>query len=214
MMEARHFYLAVADAATQKVPTVAAFATAAAAAAASPVRAAGLAVACGDRASLDECAVGLAGSGFEVILAHSDLSQSELEAAAGRVTAAAAAAAAGAQGAAAAAAQGDAAGGSGRPAPFAFVATDAALRALPRESPLGVPLLIHFDPPTTREAHALRLAAAFGAGKRRAGRGGGIAVHIAVAGELEAFRAAEAAVGAPISELPVHIPSLFAPPPP
>jgi len=202
-MEARHYYLAVSDS-SQKMPTVAAFATAASAAAAG-----GLVVACSDRASLDECAAGLAGSGFDVVLAHSDLSQRELEAAAGRMAAAAVAVAA--QGDAAGAAPGDAAGGSGRPPTLAFVATDAALRALPREAPpLGAPLLICLDPPTTREVHALRLAAAFGAGRRRAGRGGGgIVVHIAVAGELEAFRAAEAAVGAPISELPVHIPSLF-----
>ncbi|KAF8058872.1 hypothetical protein HT031_005440 [Scenedesmus sp. PABB004] len=100
-----------------------------------------------------------------------------------------------------------------------LVASDACLRGLARELlPVGLPLLVNFDLPGSKDALSRRLAAVFGSSKERGRRGAGggagacVAVDFVAAGEAAAFRARERLGGVAVQEMPVHVPDIFARP--
>eukprot|EP00882_Tetradesmus_deserticola_P012081 GHRQ01012797.1.p1 GENE.GHRQ01012797.1~~GHRQ01012797.1.p1 ORF type:complete len:269 (+),score=97.30 GHRQ01012797.1:742-1548(+) len=92
-----------------------------------------------------------------------------------------------------------------------LVASDVCLRGLPRELlPVGLPLLIQYDLPASKDVLSRRIGAVFGSSKERGRRAGRqVVIDFVAAGEVAAFRARERLSSAPVMEMPVHVPDIF-----
>ncbi|WIA19248.1 hypothetical protein OEZ85_003885 [Tetradesmus obliquus] len=92
-----------------------------------------------------------------------------------------------------------------------LVASDACLKGLPRDLlPLGLPLLIQYDLPASKDVLSRRIGAVFGSSKERGRRAGRqVVIDFVAAGEVAAFRARERLSSAPVMEMPVHVPDMF-----
>lgn len=92
-----------------------------------------------------------------------------------------------------------------------LVASDACLKGLPRDLlPLGLPLLIQYDLPASKDVLSRRIGAVFGSSKERGRRAGRqVVIDFVAAGEVAAFRARERLSSAPVMEMPVHVPDIF-----
>lgn len=93
--------------------------------------------------------------------------------------------------------------------PAILVSTDAGLKCVSREQlPLGLPVLLQYDLPAAKDAQQRRIAAVFGGSRERRGQKA-VVVSFVVAGEVPRFRAFEALCGAPVQEMPVHVPDVW-----
>jgi translation initiation factor 4A len=92
-----------------------------------------------------------------------------------------------------------------------LVASDICLKGIPRELlPLGLPLLIQYDLPSSKDVLSRRIGAVFGSSKERGRRAGKqVVIDFVAAGEVAAFRARERLSSAPVMEMPVHVPDIF-----
>ncbi|KAI8472627.1 MAG: hypothetical protein J3K34DRAFT_453765 [Monoraphidium minutum] len=98
---------------------------------------------------------------------------------------------------------------SGR-ASLVLATTDVCLKALPKELlPIGLPLLIQYDIPTSKDAFTRRVSSVFGGSKERRRAQRCVVIDFVVAGELPAFRARERFSTAPVLEMPVHVPDIL-----
>lgn len=92
-----------------------------------------------------------------------------------------------------------------------LVTSDVVLKNLSKDLlPLGLPLLLQYDLPASRDVLQRRLAAVFGSSKERGRRSGRqVVIDFVTAGDVAAFRARERMSSAPVLEMPVHVPDIF-----